>query len=87
MFRGKYRAVSYTHLSLSQFNHPGNTFGTFGDFAFWDPVIDSRMYMVEAGNGEGQIGAGGYYPSYEYYTCLLYTSPLLGTMLPSFIKI
>lgn len=51
--------------SLSQFNHPGNTFGTFGDFAFWDPVIDSRMYMVEAGNGEGQIGAGGYYPSYE----------------------
>ena len=57
--------------SLSQFNHPGNTFGTFGDFAFWDPVIDSRMYMVEAGNGEGQIGAGGYYPSYEYYTMAL----------------
>ena len=46
--------------SLSQFNHPGNTFGTFGDFAFWDPVIDSRMYMVEAGNGEGQIGASHY---------------------------
>ena len=57
--------------SLSQFNHPGNTFGTFGDFAFWDPIIDSRMYMVEAGNGEGQIGAGGYYPSYEYYTMAL----------------
>ena len=57
--------------SLNQFNHPGNTFGTFGDFAFWDPVIDSRMYMVEAGNGEGQIGAGGYYPSYEYYTMAL----------------
>ena len=57
--------------SLSQFNHPGNTFGTFGDFAFWDPVIDSRMYMVEAGNGEGQIGAGGYYPSYQYYTMAL----------------
>ena len=57
--------------SLSQFNHPGNTFGTFGDFAFRDPVIDSRMYMVEAGNGEGQIGAGGYYPSYEYYTMAL----------------
>ena len=57
--------------SLSQFNHPGNTFGNFGDFAFWDPVIDRRMYMVEAGNGEGQIGAGGYYPSYEYYTMAL----------------
>ena len=53
--------------SISQFNHPGTTFGTFKDFAYWDPVIDSRMYMVEVGNGEGQIGAGGYYPSYSEY--------------------
>ena len=57
--------------SLSQFNHPGSTFGTFSDFAYWDPVIDTRMYMVEVGNGEGAIGAGGYYPSYEYYTMAL----------------
>ena len=57
--------------SLSQFNHPGSTFGTFSDFAYWDPVIDARMYMVEVGNGEGAIGAGGYYPSYEYYTMAL----------------
>ena len=57
--------------SLSQFNHPGSTFGTFSDFAYWDPVIDSRIFMVEVGNGEGQIGAGGYYPSYEYYTMAL----------------
>ena len=57
--------------SISQFNHPGNTFGTFSDFAYWDAVIDSRIYMVEVGNGEGQIGAGGYYPSYEYYTMAL----------------
>lgn len=56
---------------LSQFNHPGSTFGTFGDFAFWDPVIDSRIFMVEVGNGEGQVGAGGYYPSYEYYIMAL----------------
>ena len=54
--------------SLSQFNHPGSTFGTFSDFSYWDALIDSRMYMVEVGNGEGAIGAGGYYPSYEYYT-------------------
>ena len=53
--------------SISQFNHPGKTFGTFKDFSYWDPVIDSRMYMVEVGNGEGQIGAGGYYPSYSEY--------------------
>ena len=53
--------------SISQFNHPGKTFGTFKDFSYWDSVIDSRMYMVEVGNGEGQIGAGGYYPSYSEY--------------------
>ena len=53
--------------SISQFNHPGATFGTFKDFAYWDAVIDSRMYMVEVGNGEGQVGAGGYYPSYSEY--------------------
>ena len=57
--------------SMSQFNHPGSTFGTFSDFAYWDPVIDSRIFLVEVGNGEGQIGAGGYYPSYEYYTMAL----------------
>ena len=57
--------------SLSQLNHPGSTFGTFSDFNYWDAVIDSRVFLVEVGNGEGQIGAGGYYPSYEYYTMAL----------------
>ena len=57
--------------SLSQFNHPGSTFGTFSDFSYWDALIDSRICMVEVGNGEGQIGAGGYFPSYEYYTMAL----------------
>ena len=57
--------------SLSQFNHPGSTFGTFSDFAYWDAVVDTRIQMVEVGNGEGQVGAGGYYPSYEYYTMAL----------------
>ena len=57
--------------SISQFNHPGTTFGNFKDFAYWDPVIDSRMYTVEVGNGEGQIGAGGYYHSYEQYIMAL----------------
>ena len=57
--------------SISQFNHPGTTFGTFSDFAYWDAVVDSRIHLVEVGNGEGQIGAGGYFPSYEYYTMAL----------------
>ena len=57
--------------AIAQFNHPGSTFGTFSDFSYWDALIDSRIYLVEVGNGEGQVGAGGYYPSYEYYTMAL----------------
>ncbi len=57
--------------SISQFNHPGSTFGTFTDFSYWDAVLDTRIFLVEVGNGEGQVGAGGYYPSYEYYTMAL----------------
>ena len=57
--------------SISQFNHPGTTFGNFIDFGYWDAVVDTRMYLVEVGNGEGQIGAGGYYPSYEQYIMAL----------------
>ena len=36
--------------SLNQFNHPGSTFGTFTDFAYWDAVVDTRIQMVEVGN-------------------------------------
>ncbi|MBQ2920787.1 MAG: CehA/McbA family metallohydrolase, partial [Oscillospiraceae bacterium] len=57
--------------SISQFNHPGTTFGNFSDFAYWDALIDTRIQLVEVGNGEGQVGAGGYYPSYEQYTMAL----------------
>ena len=57
--------------AISQLNHPGTTFGNFSDFAYWDPVVDSRVHLVEVGNGEGQVGAGGYYPSYEQYTMAL----------------
>lgn len=57
--------------TVSQFNHPGTMFGAFTDFAHWDPAIDSRVTMVEVGNGEGQIHQGGYYPSYEYYVMAL----------------
>ena len=56
---------------ISQFNHPGTTFGNFSDFNYWDAVIDSRVYLVEVGNGEGSVGSGGYFPSYEQYTMAL----------------
>ena len=57
--------------SISQFNHPGTTFGNFSDFGYYDPIIDTRMHLVEVGNGEGAIGGGGYYPSYEQYIMAL----------------
>ena len=57
--------------TLHQFNHPGATFGNFTDFSYWDEETDKRMFLVEVGNGEGQIGAGGYYPSYEQYIMAL----------------
>ncbi len=59
---------AYDGKSISQFNHPGKTFGTFKDFAYWDPITDQRMCTVEVGNGEGKIHMGGYYPSYSEYT-------------------
>lgn len=54
--------------SISQFNHPGSTFGDFNDFAYYDPQIDKQITLIEVGNGEGAIGSSGYFASYEYYT-------------------
>lgn len=54
--------------NLSQFNHPGTTFGTFSDFSYWNAVYDNKMVAVEVGNGEGAINSGGYFPSYSEYT-------------------
>ena len=54
--------------NLSQFNHPGKTFGSFSDFAYWSPAYDNKMVAIEVGNGEGAVGSGGYFTSYEEYT-------------------
>ncbi len=64
-----YYAVLKTETgSISQFNHPGTTFGDFSDFAHFDAEIDQLITLIEVGNGEGTIGSSGYFPSYEYYT-------------------
>jgi len=57
--------------SLSQFNHPGSTFGTFTDFSYWNEETDDHMFLLEVGNGEGQVVNSGYYPSYEQYIVAL----------------
>ena len=53
--------------SISQFNHPGTTFGDFNDFAYYDEDIDKLITTIEVGNGEGAVGSSGYFPSYQYY--------------------
>ena len=67
-YQNYYEKLVEVGSSLSQFNHPGTTFGDFQDFAFYDPQVDQRITLIEVGNGEGAIGSSGYFPSYEYYT-------------------
>ena len=52
---------------VSQFNHPGTTFGTFDDFAGYTPSRDIVLNLVEVGNGEGAVGGSSYWPSYSEY--------------------
>lgn len=66
--RAYYQLLKDTPISISQFNHPGTTFGNFKDFAYLDPIIDARISLIEVGNGEGEVGSGAYFPSYEEYT-------------------
>ena len=63
-----YGALATVPESISQFNHPGTTFGDFSDFAHYSPETDALITLIEVGNGEGAVGSAGYFPSYEYYT-------------------
>lgn len=56
---------------VSQFNHPGTTFGNFDDFAGYTPTRDTVLNMVEVGNGEGAVGGSSYWPSYSQYDLAL----------------
>jgi len=63
-----YDTLKENPKTISQFNHPGDTFGDFMDFSLYDPVVDNQITLIEVGNGEGSIGSSGYFPSYSYYT-------------------
>ena len=56
---------------VSQFNHPGTTFGNFDDFAGYTPNRDTVLSLVEVGNGEGAVGGSSYWPSYSQYDLCL----------------
>lgn len=62
-----YAALKTAPEFVSQFNHPGTTFGDFSDFAHYDEETDKLITLIEVGNGEGAIGSSGYFPSYQYY--------------------
>ena len=63
-----YETLKTVSDSISQFNHPGTTYGDFSDFSYYDEEIDELITLIEVGNGEGTVGSSGYFPSYEYYT-------------------
>lgn len=63
-----YDTISKSEETISQLNHPGKTFGDFGDFGFYSSGADKVVTMIEVGNGEGPIRGSGYFPSFEYYT-------------------
>ena len=66
-----YQLLENTPGSITQFNHPGATFGNFSDFAYYDPQIDDKVDLVEVGNGEGAVGSGGYFRSIDQYILAL----------------
>lgn len=66
--RTYYNTLKTQSQSVSQFNHPGTTFGDFVDFGYYDEEIDELVTLIEVGNGDGPIRGSGYFPSYEYYT-------------------
>lgn len=66
-----YDLLKTTPGSITQFNHPGPTFGNFSNFAYYDGAIDDKVNLIEVGNGEGAIGSGGYFQSYDQYILAL----------------
>jgi len=63
-----YNELKKVPQSISQLNHPGTTFGDFGDYGYYDPQVDKVVTLIEVGNGEGPIRGSGYFPSYNEYT-------------------
>ncbi|AZN42413.1 FN3 associated domain-containing protein [Paenibacillus albus] len=66
-----YQMLEGTPGSISQLNHPGATFGNFANFGYHDNAIDDKVTLVEAGNGEGAIGSGGYFRSVDQFILAL----------------
>ena len=73
-----YEALKEVPDSISQFNHPGRSFGDFDDFAHFDPEIAELITLIEVGSGELAVGSSGYFRSHEYFTRALDRGWFLG---------
>jgi hypothetical protein len=62
-----YNRIAADNNSISQWNHPGTTFGDFQNFGLYNSATDQVMNLIEVANGSGPVRGSGYYPSYEYY--------------------
>ena len=56
---------------VSQFNHPGSTFGNFNDFSGYSTDHDSVINLIEVAGGEGPVGGYNYERYYEQYDLAL----------------
>ena len=71
-----YQTLRTAPGSITQFNHPGTTYGDFDDFGFYDSSLDQHVTMIEVGNGQGIVGVKDnptygehdYKRFYEFYT-------------------
>lgn len=55
-----FSALSSVPGAISQFNHPGSSFGNFQNFSNYQPQYDAVMQLIE-------IGDQGNFDGYEYY--------------------
>ncbi len=56
-----YQELEKVPDSISQFNHPGTTWGDFWDFGFHSKERDALIHLIEVGNGPGKELNKGYW--------------------------
>lgn len=63
-----YKAIEQKPDSISQFNHPGTTWGDFNNFGHYTKERDAVIHLLEVGNGPGTKVNDGYWRCDPYYS-------------------
>lgn len=63
-----YKAIEQNKDSISQFNHPGTTWGDFDNFGYYSEDRDDVIHLIEVGNGPGTQINQGYWRCDSYYS-------------------